>query len=57
MDNDPFTGKLDPEAMQKTVERLKAEGRMPTPEKIQQVMAEARREWQEKKRKPRPSSK
>ena len=37
---------LDPEKMQSIVDRLKAEGRMPTPEILDQAMAETRARYQ-----------
>jgi hypothetical protein len=37
---------FDPQGMQSIIDRLKAEGRMPSPELLRQVMAETRAEYQ-----------
>jgi hypothetical protein len=37
---------FNPDSMQSIVDRLKAEGRMPTPEKLDAVIAEARANYQ-----------
>ena len=44
---------FDPEKMQSIVDRLKAEGRMPTPEKLHAAMAESRAKYQVEVRKMR----
>lgn len=45
--------KFDPAKMQSIVDRLKAEGRMPTPEKLHKAMVESRAKYQEAVRKSR----
>lgn len=54
--------KFDPDQMQSIVDRLKAEGRMPSPERLQQAMAKSRAAYHEavakarKQGRKRPSS-
>lgn len=45
--------KFDPAKMQSIVDKLKAEGRMPTPEKLRSAMVDARGKYQEAVRKAR----
>jgi hypothetical protein len=47
---------FDPNEMQSIVDRLKAEGRMPSPEKLRQAMAESWTAYQEAVRKARAKS-